>query len=78
MSRAIVLPALAINFRGYDGSTGKTTPPASVVADVHATAAELRTAAEHAYRDLAVLTPDRAGRVRLVDFANQIRPRTLV
>jgi dienelactone hydrolase len=30
------IPALALNFRGYDGSTGKTTPPASVVADVHA------------------------------------------
>jgi serine/threonine-protein kinase PknG len=53
-------------------------PMVRIVADVHATEAELRIAAEHAYRDLAVLTPDRAGRVRLVDFANQIRPRTLV
>ena len=53
-------------------------PTVRIVGDVHATATELRTAAEHAYRDLAVLTPDRAGRVRLVDFANQIRPRTLV
>jgi len=53
-------------------------PMVRVVADVHATEAELRTAAEHAYRDLAVLTPDRAGRVKLVDFANQVRPRTLV
>jgi dienelactone hydrolase len=29
------IPALALNFRGYDRSTGKTTP-ASTVADVHA------------------------------------------
>ncbi len=35
------VPALAINFRGYDGSTGTTTP-ASTVADLHAAKALLR------------------------------------
>jgi dienelactone hydrolase len=34
------VPALAINFRGYDGSTGKTTP-ASTVADLRAAKAWL-------------------------------------
>src|SRR5437762_509942 len=33
-------------------------PATRITANVHATEAELRTAAEHAYRDLAVLTPD--------------------
>ena len=37
------IPALALNFRGYDGSTGKTTP-ASTVADVRAAKAWLRQA----------------------------------
>jgi dienelactone hydrolase len=35
------VPALALNFRGYDGSTGKTTPP-STVADLHAAKAWLK------------------------------------
>jgi dienelactone hydrolase len=35
------IPALALNFRGYDGSTGKTTP-ASTVADLHAAKAWLK------------------------------------
>jgi dienelactone hydrolase len=35
------VPALALNFRGYDGSTGKTTP-ASTVADLAAAKAWLR------------------------------------
>ena len=35
------VPALAINFRGFDGSTGKTTP-ASTVADLHAAKMWLR------------------------------------
>jgi dienelactone hydrolase len=34
------VPALAVNFRGYDGSTGKTTP-ASTVADLRAAKAWL-------------------------------------
>ena len=37
------VPALALNFRGYDGSTGKTVP-ASTVADVHAAKLWLRAA----------------------------------
>jgi pimeloyl-ACP methyl ester carboxylesterase len=37
------VPALALNFRGYDGSTGKTTP-ASTVADLHAAKAWLKQA----------------------------------
>ncbi len=43
-----------------------------------ATGAELRAAAEQTYRDLASLTSDPAERIRLVDAANAIRPRTLV
>ncbi len=35
------VPALALNFRGYDGSTGNTTPP-STVADLHAAKAWLK------------------------------------
>jgi pimeloyl-ACP methyl ester carboxylesterase len=35
------VPALALNFRGYDGSTGKTTPE-STVADLRAAKALLR------------------------------------
>jgi pimeloyl-ACP methyl ester carboxylesterase len=35
------VPALAINFRGYDGSTGTTTPE-STVADLHAAKTLLR------------------------------------
>ena len=37
------VPALALNFRGYDGSTGTTTP-SSTVADLHAAKAWLRQA----------------------------------
>jgi dienelactone hydrolase len=37
------VPALALNFRGYDGSTGKTTP-ASTVADLRAAKDWLRAA----------------------------------
>ncbi len=53
-------------------------PTTHVVANVPATDTELRIAAERAYRELAVLTPDRAVRIRLVDSANEIRPRTMV
>jgi dienelactone hydrolase len=35
------VPVLALNFRGYDGSTGKTTP-ASTVADLHSAKAWLK------------------------------------
>jgi dienelactone hydrolase len=37
------VPALALNFRGFDGSTGKTTP-ASTVADLHAAKSWLKAA----------------------------------
>jgi serine/threonine-protein kinase PknG len=53
-------------------------PATRITANVSATEAELRTAAEQAFRELAVLTPDRATRVGLVDRANEIRPRTMV
>jgi serine/threonine-protein kinase PknG len=52
--------------------------PQMRVANVAATEPELRTAAERAYRSLAALTSDRTLRIRLVDFANAVRPRTLV
>lgn len=38
----------------------------------------LREGAEHAYRAMAAATDDRAERVRLVDAANRVRPRTLL
>jgi serine/threonine-protein kinase PknG len=54
-------------------------PAPSVMLDgVPAEERELREAAESAYRSLAALTPERSERVRLVDAANRIRPRTLL
>jgi serine/threonine-protein kinase PknG len=47
------------------------------IAGFAATEHDLRLAAESAYRQLAVLTDTAAERVRLVDAANRIRPRTL-
>jgi len=52
--------------------------PGTRIAGVQATEPDLRAGAEQAYRRLAALTADRAERVRLVDAANAIRPRTLV
>jgi serine/threonine-protein kinase PknG len=52
--------------------------PSTRVANVKATEPDLRAAAEHAYRELAVLTSDRSLRIKLVDEANAVRPRTLV
>ena len=52
--------------------------PSTRVGTTVATEMELRSAAEHAYRELATLTSDRAERTRLVDAANAVRPRTLV
>lgn len=40
------IPALALNFRGYDGSTGKTTPE-STVTDLRAAKAWLKEAGAH-------------------------------
>ena len=37
---------------------------------------EVRTRLEAAYRDLARLAHDEGERIRLVDLANQVRPRT--
>jgi serine/threonine-protein kinase PknG len=51
--------------------------PATKVAGVKADEASLRAGAETAYRQLATLTEDRAERIRLVDEANRVRPRTL-
>jgi serine/threonine-protein kinase PknG len=52
--------------------------PSRRVGPAVATELELRTAAEHALRELATLTSDRTERTGLVDSANAIRPRTLV
>ncbi len=52
--------------------------PSTRVGSAVATEQDLRAAAEHAYRELATLTADRAERTRLVDAANAVRPRTLV
>jgi serine/threonine-protein kinase PknG len=52
--------------------------PSTHVGPAVATEQDLRAAAEHAYRELATLTADRAERTRLVDAANAVRPRTLV
>jgi hypothetical protein len=37
---------------------------------------DVRARLEAAYRDLARLAHDEAERIRLVDLANQVRPRT--
>jgi serine/threonine-protein kinase PknG len=52
--------------------------PQTHVAGVAATEPDLRAGAEAAYRRLAAMTSDRAERIRLVDAANAVRPRTLV
>jgi serine/threonine-protein kinase PknG len=52
--------------------------PGTTIGGVPATEPDLRAAAERAYRDLATLTSDRSMRIRLVDAANAVRPRTLV
>ena len=52
--------------------------PDRQIGGVTATDAELRAAAERAYRELAAITDDPDERIRLVDAANTVRPRTLV
>jgi serine/threonine-protein kinase PknG len=52
--------------------------PATTIGGVPAAERDLREGAEHAYRTLAAATDDREERVRLVDAANRVRPRTLV
>jgi serine/threonine-protein kinase PknG len=51
--------------------------PSIQIAGVPATERNLRIAAEQSYRALAELTSDRSERVRLVDAANAVRPRTM-
>ena len=57
----------------------RTNPtPGRSVAGVAATENDLRTALERNYREAARQTADAAERIRLVDQANQVRPRSLV
>lgn len=56
----------------------KGPDPGVTIAGIPATERTLRAGAEQAYRDLAMLTTTRAERIRLVDLANAIRPRTWV
>jgi serine/threonine-protein kinase PknG len=58
-------------------ATGKEEPQTRV-AGVPATERDLRSGSENALRQLAALTSDRGERVRLIDAANAVRPRTLV
>jgi serine/threonine-protein kinase PknG len=51
--------------------------PAVKVAGCAADEPSLRAGAEAAFRQLAALTDDRAERIRLVDEANRVRPRTM-
>jgi serine/threonine-protein kinase PknG len=64
--------------RALDHVRRSGAEPQTQVAGVSATEPELRAGAERAFRQLASLTSDRAERVRLVDAANAVRPRTLV
>ncbi|WP_225438440.1 serine/threonine-protein kinase [Candidatus Frankia nodulisporulans] len=59
--------------RGPGG--GRPDPPLLLGGPM--TERELRFGLERTYREMARLTSDRAGRVRLVDQANRARPRTL-
>jgi serine/threonine-protein kinase PknG len=56
----------------------KGDAPGTRVGDVAATVDGLRRGAEHTLRQLAAVTDDRSERIRLVDAANRVRPRTLV
>jgi serine/threonine-protein kinase PknG len=69
---AVTVLTAAIDEVRRSGPDGQTR-----VAGVPATLRELQLGAEQAYRQLAALTPDRAERVRLVDAANSVRPRSL-
>ncbi len=52
--------------------------PARHIAGVPATERDLRGGTETAYRHLAALTTEHSERVKLIDEANAVRPRTLV
>ncbi|MCW2493492.1 MAG: serine/threonine protein kinase, partial [Frankiales bacterium] len=58
-------------------NTGRDEPSVRI-AGVPAAERDLRQGLERAYRELAGLTSDRVERVRLVDAANDVRPRTLL
>ncbi|MGZ4604266.1 MAG: tetratricopeptide repeat protein, partial [Kineosporiaceae bacterium] len=60
-----------------DVVTTKGAQERVLIAGVPAKEAPLRDALEHAYRDLAALTPASEERVRLVDQANAVRRWTL-
>jgi serine/threonine-protein kinase PknG len=62
---------------GHVRKTGHDQPQIHI-AGVPATEHNLRLGTEQALRRMAELTEDRAERVRLVDAANAVRPRTLV
>ena len=64
--------------RALDHVRQGSAEPDTHIAGVPATEPDLRAGAEQAYRRLAALTSDRAERIRLVDAANAVRPRTLV
>jgi serine/threonine-protein kinase PknG len=64
--------------RALDHVRRSGAEPQTQIAGVRATEPELRAGAEQVFRQLAALTSDRAERIRLVDAANAVRPRTLV
>ena len=73
------LELLAGIYRDALGEVARRGPkPTLRIAGVPADEPSLRLGAERTYRQLASLTDDRAERIRLVDAANQVRPRTLV
>jgi serine/threonine-protein kinase PknG len=47
-----------------------------LIAGIPAQEIPLRKGAEQAYRDLAAMTPNHAERIRLIDYANSVRPWT--
>jgi serine/threonine-protein kinase PknG len=73
---------LTLLVRIYQAALGQVlergASPATRIGDVPAEPDELRRGAEQAYRQLAAVTDDRSERVRLVDAANRVRPRTLI
>jgi serine/threonine-protein kinase PknG len=73
---------LSLLVRIYQAALGQVIAsgpnPGVRIGDVPAEQDALRRGAEDAYRHLAAVTDDRNERIRLVDAANRVRPRTLV
>jgi serine/threonine-protein kinase PknG len=73
---------LSLLVRIYQAALGQVEAHGPVgdlrIGEVSATTEDLRSGAEQAYRQLAAVTDDRAERIRLVDAANRVRPRTLL